>query len=127
MRSVLYCESPGAASCFQDREEHKRDHQFKNNGYNIVMDVCSGAVHVVDDVVYDVISVYEKEGREGVLKALSGKYPDGDLEEALQETEELKKRGSFLRRTPIKIISLISRAERPWSRPCASMWPTTAT
>ena len=68
-------------------------HQFKNNGYNIVMDVCSGAVHVVDDVVYDVISVYEKEGREGVLKALSGKYPDGDLEEALQETEELKKEG----------------------------------
>ena len=57
------------------------------------MDVCSGAVHVVDDVVYDVISVYEKEGREGVLKALSGKYPDGDLEEALQETEELKKEG----------------------------------
>ena len=29
-------------------------HQYKNNGFNIVMDVCSGAVHVVDDVTYDV-------------------------------------------------------------------------
>ena len=26
-------------------------HQYKNNGYNIVMDICSGAIHVVDDVV----------------------------------------------------------------------------
>ena len=32
-------------------------HQYKNNGYNIVLDVNSGSVHVVDDVVYDVIPV----------------------------------------------------------------------
>ena len=31
-------------------------HQYRNNGYNIVMDVYSGAVHVVDDVCYDVIA-----------------------------------------------------------------------
>lgn len=30
-------------------------HQYRNNGYNIVLDVCSGAVHVVDDLCYDVI------------------------------------------------------------------------
>ena len=30
-------------------------HQYRNNGYNIVMDVISGAVHVVDDLCYDVI------------------------------------------------------------------------
>ena len=35
-------------------------HQYKSNGYNIVMDVCSGAVHVVDDITYDVIAVYEE-------------------------------------------------------------------
>ena len=28
-------------------------HQFKNNGYDIVLDVNSGAIHVVDDVTYD--------------------------------------------------------------------------
>ena len=32
-------------------------HLFKNNGYNIALDVCSSAVHVVDDVVYDVLEV----------------------------------------------------------------------
>ena len=35
-------------------------HQYKNNGYNIVLDVNSGSVHVVDDVVYDVIPVAEE-------------------------------------------------------------------
>lgn len=32
-------------------------HQYKSNGYNIVMDVNSGSVHVVDDIVYDMIPV----------------------------------------------------------------------
>ena len=32
-------------------------HQYKLGGYNIVLDVCSCSVHVVDDVAYDVISV----------------------------------------------------------------------
>ena len=31
-------------------------HLFKNNGYNIVLDVNSGSVHVVDDVVYDTLA-----------------------------------------------------------------------
>ena len=35
-------------------------HQYKSNGYNIVMDVDSVAVHVVDDVTYDVISLFEE-------------------------------------------------------------------
>ena len=34
-------------------------HQYKNNGYNIVLDVNSGSVHVVDDIVYDIIPLYE--------------------------------------------------------------------
>ena len=34
-------------------------HQYKSNGYNIVMDVESGAVHVVDDVKYDVIALFD--------------------------------------------------------------------
>ena len=36
-------------------------HQYRNNGYNIVMDVNSGAVHVVDDVVYDAVALMEAE------------------------------------------------------------------
>ena len=34
-------------------------HQYKNNGYDIVMDIASGSVHVVDDVVYDAIAMLE--------------------------------------------------------------------
>ena len=34
-------------------------HQYKSNGYNIVMDINSGAIHVVDDVVYDIIELYD--------------------------------------------------------------------
>jgi uncharacterized protein len=36
-------------------------HQYKNNGYNIVMDVNSGSIHVVDDLVYDMIDILSRE------------------------------------------------------------------
>ena len=46
-------------------------HQYKSHGYNIVMDVNSSAVHVVDDVVYDMIPVYEKqEDKEAIFDAV---------------------------------------------------------
>lgn len=45
-------------------------HQYKNNGYNIVLDVNSGSVHVVDDVAYDVISMYEEKGKEEITPSL---------------------------------------------------------
>ena len=38
-------------------------HQYKNNGYNIVMDVNSGSIHVVDELVYDMIGILSKEDR----------------------------------------------------------------
>ena len=41
-------------------------HQYKNNGYNIVLDVNSGSVHVVDDLVYDAIPLVEEVLRSGV-------------------------------------------------------------
>ena len=44
-------------------------HQYKNNGYNIVLDVNSGSVHVVDDLVYDMISFIEPLYREGITDA----------------------------------------------------------
>ena len=34
-------------------------HQYKLGGFNIVLDVCSGAVHVVDEVAYDIIGLFE--------------------------------------------------------------------
>lgn len=68
-------------------------HQYKNNGYNIVLDVCSGAVHVVDDVVYDVIALYEQESLTGIIEKLSTSYKEEDIKEAYEEIEELKEEG----------------------------------
>ncbi len=74
-------------------------HQYKNNGYNIVLDVNSGSVHVVDDVVYDMIPLVEKgleEGRsreemEGLgVESLKDKYASGDIKDAFSQIMELK-------------------------------------
>jgi len=66
-------------------------HQYKNNGYNIVMDVCSGAVHVVDDVTFDVISLFRETDPEDMKKQLP--YPPEEISEAYAEVEELKNQG----------------------------------
>ena len=51
-------------------------HQYKLNGYNIVLDICSGGVHVVDDVTYDLIGGFESTGREELVDKLASSYPD---------------------------------------------------
>lgn len=76
-------------------------HQYKNNGYNIVMDICSGAIHVVDDITYDVIAAYEEnnnKNRETTLEGLHVSLPAysvEDLKEALEEVEDLKEQGEL--------------------------------
>ena len=53
-------------------------HQYKLGGYNVVLDISSGAVHVVDDVAYDLIELYEKENKETVLPKMLDKYEGKD-------------------------------------------------
>ena len=68
-------------------------HQYKRHVYNIVMDVNSSAVHVVDDVVYDMIPVYEKqEDMEAIFASLDS-YPREELEAAYEEITRLKNEG----------------------------------
>lgn len=69
-------------------------HQYKNNGYNIVLDVNSGSVHVVDDLVYDVIALLEEgKSEQETVEALKDRYPEAELLEALGECRELKEAG----------------------------------
>ena len=49
-------------------------HQYKLGGLNIVLDVCSGAVHVVDDVAYDIIALFEEKSREEIIAQMEEKY-----------------------------------------------------
>ena len=53
-------------------------HQYKLGGYNIVLDVCSGAVHVVDEVAYDIIALFEQSSRDEILRAMEEKYATRD-------------------------------------------------
>ena len=69
-------------------------HQYKNNGYDIVLDVNSGAIHVVDDVTYDVIEMIDQSqpesyAKDEIVSALSGKYGKEEVEEAIDEVQTL--------------------------------------
>lgn len=74
-------------------------HQYKSNGYNIVMDVNSGSIHVVDDIVYKMIPLIEPLINEGikdsatlkaaVLTLADIKYPEEEITEAVDEVLEL--------------------------------------
>ena len=69
-------------------------HQYKNNGYDIVLDVNSGSVHVVDDIVYDCIALLDQGcSNEEVTEKLSASYSGEDLKTALKEIQELTDEG----------------------------------
>ena len=76
-------------------------HQYKLNGYNLVLDTCSGAIHVVDEVAYDVIALYPDHPAEEILQTLLAKYRDrpdvteAELRECLADVESLVKSGQL--------------------------------
>ncbi|MFR4373753.1 MAG: thioether cross-link-forming SCIFF peptide maturase, partial [Acutalibacteraceae bacterium] len=58
-------------------------HRYKLGGLNIVLDVCSGSVHVVDEVAYDIIGMYEESTRAEICAVMLEKYAGrGDVTEA---------------------------------------------
>ena len=59
------------------------------------MDVESGAVHVVDDVTYDVIALFEDTEISKIVEQLSDKYDKADIEEAISEVNQLKEDGQL--------------------------------
>ncbi len=74
-------------------------YQYINNGYYIVLDVCSGSVHIVDELVYDMIALFEKKDRKAIASAIKEKYGDKysefDIYEAYADIEELKNAGQL--------------------------------
>ena len=76
-------------------------HQYHNNGYNIALDVDSGSVHIVDDLVYDVIAKLKDDPEcpdETVIASVCGRYPEADVREALEEVRYLQKEGQLFAR-----------------------------
>ncbi|MBQ8137374.1 MAG: thioether cross-link-forming SCIFF peptide maturase, partial [Clostridia bacterium] len=76
-------------------------HQFQLNGYNIVMDTCSGAVHVVDEVAYDAIALFESQTEDEIVAALLQKYQgradvtEEEVRLLLSDIRALKEKGKL--------------------------------
>ncbi len=74
-------------------------HQFKLLGTNVVLDVCSGSIHAVDDVAYDMIAGFESEPREALISALLSRYSDrtnaDELNGAYEQLLALKAAGKL--------------------------------
>lgn len=61
-------------------------HQYRMGGYNIVVDGCAGAIHVVDDIGYDVIALYPEKSPEEIVAAVQEKYKgDPDIPNVTEE------------------------------------------
>ncbi len=58
-------------------------HQYQLNGYNIVLDTCSGAIHVVDEIAYDMIALYKERTADALVNEMFEKY--GDREDVTKE------------------------------------------
>ena len=69
-------------------------HQYKLNGFNIVLDTYSGAVHCVDDLSYDMIKLYQEKKNEEIKQTMLQRYEEvseKDIEETMREVEKLIK------------------------------------
>lgn len=76
-------------------------HAYKLNGYNIVLDVNSGCVHVVDEVAYDIIADYEKKDKNLIKQEILAKYSSRedvtpeDIDAVFGDIEQLKNQGKL--------------------------------
>ena len=76
-------------------------HQYQLNGCNIVLDTCSGGVHVVDEVAYDVIALFEDHTPNEIVAAMLKKYAgrddvtEQDLRECIADVQSLQDAGKL--------------------------------
>ena len=73
-------------------------HQYKLNGYNIVLDTCSGSIHSVDDLAYDVIGMIREYTQGDIIDAMLEKYDDvtaEDVQECIDDVVALRRAGKL--------------------------------
>ena len=85
-------------------------HQYKLNGYNIVLDSCSGSIHSVDEVAYDIIAMYKEKSPEEIVRELLEKYAhrsdvtEEELYACIADVAALEKAGKLF--TPDNFASM---------------------
>ena len=89
-------------------------HQYKFGGQNIVLDVCSGGIHAVDDLAYDMISMFESHTKDEAVNDLAEKYSEKmtkcEVAECWEQIDELKRSGQLF--TEDKFGSLQNELKR---------------
>ena len=76
-------------------------HQYKLNGCNIVLDSCSGSIHAVDEVAYDIIAMYPEHSADEIVRAMLEKYADradvteDELRQCIDDIAALVKAGKL--------------------------------
>ena len=91
-------------------------HRYQLGGLNIVLDIFSGAVHVVDEVAYEMIGLYEQTEKEALLKRLMERYPQTsreELEEGYEQIGQLKAAGKLF--TPDTFAPMAGRLKEKTS------------
>ena len=91
-------------------------HAYKLNGYNIVLDVYSGAVHVVDELAFDAIKMAETLPAAEVSAALRKQYPrvsEQDIRDTLDDIEELRKQGKLYSKDTYEGIAFDFKKRNP--------------
>ena len=64
-------------------------HKFQQNGMYILLDINSGAVHVIDKMIYDIMDTFDGTNDAAVVSRLQGTYPAAELKESLGELHAL--------------------------------------
>lgn len=77
-----------------NRKQHYFHKFFLNNMY-LLLDINSGAVHVIDKMVYDVMDVFDGENDEETAAAMRGRYPEQEVQEVLKELHGLMEHGQL--------------------------------
>lgn len=91
-------------------------HQYKLNGYNIVLDTYSGSVHVVDDLAYEIIALYENTPKDEIVTKMLDKFAAEpsitvkDIHETIDDVAELKKDGQLFTEDEYKDLSINLRS-----------------
>lgn len=68
-------------------------HKMRLDDDMAVLDVNSGAVHLVDQVIYDLLDYYDGTNPQEAIAALAGKYDQEDLDSAMEDLQSLQEEG----------------------------------
>jgi phosphomannomutase len=80
-------------------------HTYKMNGYNIVLDVNSGSIHVTDDITYEILNAFDTmPTKEQVLSLFKGRNTEDRLTDVWQEIKELQKRFGYFGEKLMNIV-----------------------